>query len=199
MEKVRFSSAQKLAFAALALWCFSLLLTSFILSGHERVSGLGVLITGWLSPLVYNYAWFANVFFVYGFFRILEGKAPVVAAFAAVILSLDTVRFDTYILNEGGASSQIYGYGWGAVLWFLALSVFLIAVGVRCSELRSGNEQRRSLGIVEPLGFIFLILILVVSIDHAIKDWHVAHAVRPEPQGFAFKREGFLLVPKRYY
>jgi hypothetical protein len=129
-----------LSLISLATWCCSLFLPGLSLySENKSLFGFEILLTGWLSPLMLNFAWFANVFFIFGLAKLLAGGAPITSSFLAALLSLDTIRFDRYLLNEGGATTPIYGYGWGAVLWFVAIFMFLAAANLRRYELSATN------------------------------------------------------------
>jgi hypothetical protein len=130
---------------------------------------------GWLSPLVLNFAWFANLFYWYGALSILAGKRPEVSAIIAVLLSLDTFRYSRHLLNEGGATTPVYGYGWGAYAWIISILLLLIAAGLRQIESSSeeeGNNWRTAWkqGPLMVIGIALTIAIVTVTTYFAISD-----------------------------
>jgi hypothetical protein len=173
-----------LAATALALWVCSLFLTGLVLyTRQEALSGLYILAIGWLSPLMLNFAWFANVFFLYSAFALFSGGIPIKASALAVLFSLDTVRFSHFLLNEGGATSPIFGYGWGAVLWFAAMFLMLAAVGARRRQLGEARDW------VQPTGFALVALMLGFVAYFSIHDRSVANPTEAQRlTGIAFKR-----------
>jgi hypothetical protein len=116
-------NAIKLATVAMVLWICSLFLTGIALhhSAGERLPGWQILLTGWLSPLIGNFAWFSNVFFLYGYIRLLTGNSVKTTAIWATVLSMDMFLLSLYTMNEGGTQTIVYGYGWGAILWLLSI------------------------------------------------------------------------------
>jgi len=70
-------TARLLGIISLATWCCSLFLPGLSLySENKPLFGFEILLTGWMSPLMLNFAWFANVFFVFGLAKLLSGGAP---------------------------------------------------------------------------------------------------------------------------
>lgn len=143
LSKVLKPSSRSLAALALGVWLLSLPLTGLVLySNQMKLSGLGILAMGWLSPLMLNFAWFANPFFLIAILKLLLGnKSASKSAGAAALISLDTFRFDEYMLNEGGASTPVYGYGYGAILWLAAIFILLVAAGFREREQKTVNTN----------------------------------------------------------
>jgi len=103
---------------------FSLPLTGIVLySRHEHLKGYDILLNGWAAALYHlNFAWFANVCFLYCARRVPLGwPLPVKSAVVAALLSLDTFGLSSVTMDEGGATTLVYAYGWGAFLWFLGI------------------------------------------------------------------------------
>ena len=170
MQSDKIFTAERLAFAAIIVWCVSLALPGIVLYGrHEDLYGYEILLLGWMSLLVANFAWYANIFFIFGIFRLLGGRAISTTAFLAVFLSLDTFRFSEMLLNEGGATAPVFGYGWGAVLWFAAIWLLVAAAGARkiekagdISSERVSGLRLRSIGLGLSLAIIAFVGLLAI-------------------------------------
>lgn len=137
------------ALLAVGLWCVSLALPGLHSFGQQQ-SGLLILAIGWLAVVSGNLAWLANGFFLYSASRLIAGKRAAGSAFFASILSLDTFRLTETLSAKGemGTTIPIYGYGWGAVLWFGAVYVlFVTAVFREPNVSRSG----RAMGVLPAL------------------------------------------------
>lgn len=116
-----------ISFCAFATWSASLPFTVFLLKNGEEWSGASVLLFGLFSVLLPNFAWFANIFFLYACIKIHFGSKPVSwSVIIAIILSADSFR-----LTELPNSIAIDNYGWGFVLWFLSLFILAIAAGTQ--------------------------------------------------------------------
>ena len=197
MRVSRHLSARALTVLAIVLWGSSLAFVALALyAGERKVYGAEVLATGWLALLGLHVAWFANPLFLLSAVRLLLGKSAVTLSILAAVASLDTVRFKTYLLDEGGATTQVYGYGWGAVLWFLSLAVTLAAAGTRQVELnRAAGSDSKAGEWLRPLGFTTLLVVVLLAGYLAISDRLKAN---PREQqrlaNLAFKRESVCKV-----
>ncbi|MBK8070685.1 MAG: hypothetical protein IPK34_01110 [Ramlibacter sp.] len=180
-----------LALLALALWLTSLALVGLVLYAKQRqILGTEILIMGWLSPLIGNFAWFANPLFLWALLRLWAKNSAVGPALLSILFSLDVLRFSTYLLDEGGGSTPVYGYGWGMVLWFAALFMLLAAVGTRQIEKRldtlsaEGTDEW-----LRPIGIMACVAVLMGAGYLAITDRkHANAAERERLSGLAFKR-----------
>lgn len=190
MSPRRAISARNVAIAALFLWVISLAPTGLVLYGGQRhLPGYEILATGWLSPLMLNFAWFANVFFLYGILRLLSGGTPIVSSAIATVLSLDTFRFDRLLLNEGGATTPVYGYGWGAILWFLSIFFMMAATGTRQRETCASAEKQGRYSELQIIGLVLLIVMLGTTACLAVYDRVVANPIEAgRLENIAFKR-----------
>lgn len=191
-------SARLLGASSLVLWCVSLALPSLTLYSDKVLFGLEILLTGWLSPLMLNFAWFANVFYVFGVIKLLSGGVLRVSVVWAALLSLDTIRFAHYLLNEGGATTPVYGYGWGAVLWFVAIFILLSAADLRQHEVSKEKgspeqtwEPRRQIGLLLAVGTLISAGILAIH-DHLLAN---ADETRRLTALVAFKRTSVCTAP----
>lgn len=190
MSIIRKISAELLAATALTIWGCSLALTGIVLYFEEKhLAGLEILATGWLSPIMLNFAWFANIFFLYGILRLFSTGVPIKSAILATLLSFDTFRFTHYLLNENGGTSPVYGYGWGAVLWFSSIFLMLAAVGKRRREINISNRSMDTQEWLQPLGFVLLSATLGASSYFSIHDRMVANSTETQRlTNIAFKR-----------
>jgi hypothetical protein len=177
MLRSPYLTARLLGIISLVTWCCSLSLPGLSLySENKQLFGFEILLTGWLSPLMLNFAWFANIFFVFGLLKLLSGGAPSTSVLLAAILSIDTIRFDMYLLNEGGATTPIYGYGWGAVLWFVAIFTLLAAASLRERELSAIHSvPMQASGRHWLVGIVLAAVVLVGSSILSVHDHFVAN------------------------
>lgn len=187
-------TSKDLSKIAIVLWLCSLPLTGIdfyflMYSKESSLAGYEILYQGWLSPLVGNFAWFANIFFLYGFFHLIAGGTAVKSTITAAILSFDTFRFDEYMMNEGGSTTPVYGYGWGAVLWFLSIFLLLAAAGKRQLELKDESKQVNEYEWLRPLGFFLLVATFGVVGYFSIHDRIIANTAESHRLSkIAFKR-----------
>ena len=193
--------AKTLANVAIVIWLCSLALPGIDLyfqlySQRHWLPGYEILFMGWLSPLVGNFAWFANLFFLYAFSQVKIGRVPVKSSIFAALLSLDTFRFDQYMMNEGGSTAPVYGFGWGAVLWFLSITILLTAVGAQQPDSKE-NLKRSEYEWLRPLGIFLTVAILGASGFFAIYDRIMANPMETQRlAGIAFKRGKVCRAPE---
>ena len=185
-------SSTFLVVVALGLWLCSLPLTGFVLYAEQKqMMGLEILMLGWLSPLLPNFAWFANPLFLLAVISLFAGRPAPILTIVSAILALDTFRLSSYPLNEGGASTPIYGFGWGVIFWFTALLLIMAASGSRQVELRiETNGKASKLELLRPIGFFLCIAILGTTAYFGIHDRLLANSIERERlSGLVFKRD----------
>jgi len=98
-----------------------------------------LLLIGWLGPFDGHFAWFANPAFLIGQ---LTWRVPVVCrvvSVAALLLALSFLLHREIVVSEAPTYAKITGYGWGYVVWLLAMAC--LALG---SFLPRGLNLRRS-------------------------------------------------------
>jgi hypothetical protein len=183
-------SARQITLLALGLWIFSLFFSGLVLYYEQQhISGFEILLTGWLSPLDGNFAWFANIFFLLCVLSLFIGRTPKICALIAALLSLDTFRYSMFTMNEGGHSTPIYGYGWGAIIWLISICVIFIAVDLKQNELNKAKGEKKGNRIFLFIGFILLVSVVGISIYHAHNDRALANKSETKRlQTIAFKR-----------
>lgn len=184
--------AHRLGQLSLVLWLLSLLLPAWALYNGDQTPGYYVLMTGWLGPIVGNIAWFANVFFLSAAVKLVFHDRPApISASVGMLVALDTLRYDEVLLNEGGTTAPIYGYGAGAILWLAAISILLMATGFKLASKRQGE------GIVSSHwalacclgGGAMLALLVIFSAAFSVRDRLVANPTeRIRLASVAFKR-----------
>lgn len=155
---------------AFCLWFTSLFLVGFVDQGVSPWLGAQIFELGWLGLVVICAAWYANPVFLLSILILAtNAKAPRLLAVAAVLLALDTFRFANMPPNPN--APNIYAYGTGAVLWFAALLMVMIAAGVRHVEQRDGHLTfgKYCTDPLAALGSIFL-CIGAVLVVHWIND-----------------------------
>lgn len=175
--------------AALIIWLVSLALPGITTYGGS-ISGGVILFLGWLSL---NPAWFANLFVGYAFFRISASakSAPIVSVLVASVLSLFTFDLTRVLINEGGGTSPIYGYGVGAVFWFISICLYWIATSLRVMELNKTTPEIPTFlqNLFYRFGICMLLAVTVASIGLGITDRIGANAgERKYLKVTAFKR-----------
>lgn len=143
---------------------------------------------GWLSPLALNLAWYANPFFIYAVFKIINGKAPYIPALIALVLALDTFRFG--LLPSGsGYGYPVYGYGWGAILWLLAIFLLQFSIYIKKQGLDGQKINGTSIRSYLFLPSGISILVILLCFYFAVHDRAVANdAELAKLRNIAFKR-----------
>lgn len=158
--------SRRLALAALALWLLSLCLPGLVysrpVSEPESLWGYQILLLGWLGPLGYVFAWYANLFFLYVCWRLLETEGWPAFAWALSILIASDMFLHSKVPNGGGSVGYffVYGYGWGAFFWYSALLLAGVAVGVKWLEQR---HQYRGLRSIRHDGVALVATVLLVA------------------------------------
>jgi hypothetical protein len=190
MYTIKKNSAKQVTIFALIFWLSSLFFTGLELYGLRReISGLEILLSGWLSPLDGNFAWFANIFFIICALLLLLGAAPKISPILCVILALDTFRYSMLTVNEGGHSQPIYGYGWGAIIWLISMCVIFIAAGLRLYEINLATERRIFYKIYLFVGVFLLLATSSITFYNTYNDRSLANKSELKRlQNIAFKR-----------
>jgi hypothetical protein len=134
---------------AIALWVLALFLPAFGLYGGKTMSGLEVLLTGWLGPLGGAVSWYANPFFLFGVTRLFAGAMPIMSALSAALLAVPTLFLRQFLADEAGGLNYVYGLGWGAVAWFAAIGFLLLGTGL--SMFSPSAAARRIPPLRQPL------------------------------------------------
>ena len=164
---------------------------------QEKLYGWVILFNGPLGILGGIYAWYANVLFAFVVLRLLctkvtaSNKGIVASAFLAVLVSLDSFRFDRLLTDAGGGSIAVYGYGPGMFLWMSAILVGVIAVGVRVSETAAarGENYSGNVFLMIGAGIVGLVVLVSMSARYAVLDRVSAAGVERERLGaVVFKR-----------
>lgn len=176
---------------AIVIWFCSLPMRCIVLYSDEQVPGYLILVLGWLSPLLINFAWFANIFFLKGVLQLKSGKTATKSSIFAVILSLDTFRLTQYTLSEAGGATPVYGYGWGAALWFLSIIVLMAAAGLRNHEEGEAHDWLLSSSI------ILFVVLFGMTTYFATHDRMIANLSETKRlAGIAFKRGNVCTAPE---
>lgn len=189
--------ANTIANIAIICWLSSLALPGIVpYSAQHTWFGFEILLIGWLSPVIGNFAWFANIFILYAFFRLKAGKLPIQPSIYAALISLDTFRLNQVMMNEGGSTTPVYGYGWGAILWLLSIAILLIAVGTQQPD-PSDEVDRSGYQWVRTLGIYLTVVILGTSGYFAIYDRIMANPSESQRlASVAFKRVKICSAPE---
>lgn len=161
--------SNRLTVLAFVLWVFSLILPGLVVPSHvsdlENIYGINLLLLGWIGPLAGIFSWYANPFFLYVCRKLLSKSSgtPTTAAALSVLLASTMFFYERIPLGGGGSPVSIYGYGWGAFLWYSAILLAAAALGVR--RLEQGNQNQAFRSIWRNGSVILLILWLVVSLS----------------------------------
>lgn len=170
MNKLEKINSNKIALISCSIWFLSLFLPAITTYSNkdQNIFGIDILLIGWLG---FNAAWWANLTYIWSILKILGSKkSPYIAGFFTFILSLDTFRLDSVPLNAAGSTAPVFGYGLGAILWWLSIILLLIAINQRLIE-QSTDSTKTSLHISNIASprlsyFLFIIFIIAVSIKY---------------------------------
>ncbi|MBX8513599.1 hypothetical protein K5D69_02720 [Pseudomonas cichorii] len=158
----RILSSEVLSIVALILWIMSIFLPVGVDSKNEITPGWLALSMGWLGIGIYQFAWFANPLFLISFLYLQASRSAVELAVMALLLSLNTFTFPMGILAP-------YGYGWGMILWFLAIALMVAAAGA--FEVRNGKETGVDRGgWLRSFGLGLAVLIGGITVSLSIYD-----------------------------
>ena len=190
--KVIRMSYKELVAVSFAIWCLSLLFLGIsTYSSEHQYYGYQILLFGWLSPLVFNFAWYANLFYLFGLISLARGKMPIGSPIIASVLSLDMFRYGEQLKDTGGSTIPVYGYGWGAILWLIAIYTLSIAAGKRGIEPESGYNEF-DLRSARFLGVLLLSILVFGTFVLSVYQRIIANDDESELlYGVAFKR-GFV-------
>ncbi|WPP01763.1 hypothetical protein SFA35_10605 [Pseudomonas sp. HR96] len=186
----RWLSCNVLCALALACWLLSLGFRGLGADQKHMWYGGELLAWGWLG-LGQTLAWLANPLFLWTLVRLSTRRRTLVSGPLAFVLALDTWRLDTYLADEGGGQYQVYGYGWGAVLWLLSMTLLLAACGsVRTAHPHSPVALVRPQPWLRPLGLALGVLVVAAAGALAMEQRQIAnHTEQAALAAFAFKRD----------
>lgn len=131
--------AIRVAIVATALWLVSLVLPSFTTGPYEGPRfGFSILLEGLAWGWFFGWAVYANVFFVIIAARFSGNKPLRALALWMVALAATLPLFPGTPADYGiGFDPQpVESWGWGAVVWVLAILVLTLAVAVRAGVVR---------------------------------------------------------------
>jgi hypothetical protein len=111
------------------LYVLSLFLPVFVFETHEPVTGLTVLMLGWVGLLGLILSWLANPFFLAGLILLLIGEFRISRwiALAGLVIALQSFTVDAWWFNEG-SSTPITAFGAGFYVWFGSLVLLWVSV-----------------------------------------------------------------------
>ncbi len=141
---VKVSRSIVLATLALLIWIASLVAIGMTFHNGFRLHGYKILVIGWQGPLQGAFAWFANPLFLFSMLWLYVRErawVAVIGSLLAFAVALDTFRFDALRLNANANETSVYGFGLGAVLWFVAMAVAIVAAGTYLKEERIRRRQ----------------------------------------------------------
>lgn len=188
------SSSTCLTTVAVILWGLSLTQIGMTFHNGFRLQGVKILLVGWQGLLQGDFAWFANPLVAIALILLYlnEGPSwlPGLISLLAFFCALDTFWFDALTLNENGNVTPVYGFGWGAVLWFSAIATAIAAAGTYRKERLV--LARKFTGVAELfrwLGVALLIVIVTTSVRLYLLDRrHASQAERQYLKDVAFRR-----------
>jgi uncharacterized membrane protein len=128
------------------LWIASLFFIAITTYNPEHnLTGLDILLSGWLGPLSLNFAWYANITYAFSLFLLLANKPPIKPpiklSIISAVLAFNAITFHKLPLNEGGGAAAIYGYGIGFVLWVLAILFILFATSIKGNKFKNSSDK----------------------------------------------------------
>lgn len=117
-----------LLYAGIAIFTVSLFFNVFFTNTNE-VSGIWVLLTGWLGFIVFQFAWYANPLSLLAI--LLMRRRPLVAlllSILAVVLASEMFIFNEIPAASGDEKIYIKEFGLGAYTWFLSHCLVLYSL-----------------------------------------------------------------------
>jgi hypothetical protein len=137
---------KRLRMIGFAVACLMYLLS---LGGNTIATGAGT-DRGFLPGIIcllfgmeFHLAWYANPFIFVSAVLLLRNQFTWAAGCAAiaVLLSLTVFQIQEIMINEGGATGAVTGYGLGFYLW-LGCSLVLLATSLACVGLGRRNSNQ---------------------------------------------------------
>lgn len=179
-----------LAGLSLLLWLLSLGLPGFYASGEDRVwLGLTIVLMGipfgWMAESIGGYAVYANLFYVYVLVQTGRGKAVKLSVIAMLGLASLTVGFDRFMVSALPSYATVWSWGWGAVLWGMAL--LLLA----CAAWLPEEAGRRKV-VVRMAGGVGLAVIAGLA---GLKAWQYRAANADERERYLPPLSAFSVAP----
>lgn len=146
-----------LIFLSLAMWLVSLVLPAF-LTERETWFGVNILLIGiplgWLGAGLAGFAVYANIFYIYAWFKLLLGKnKPRVSIIMMLLLASLTVFLNEIMYDARPAYIELASWGWGAIIW--GMSVLLLAYAVWLPE----KYHKPRYALLPPIAFFSTIAI----------------------------------------
>ncbi|MDT3718305.1 hypothetical protein [Pseudomonas oryzihabitans] len=188
----RFSSnsfTYLLCWLAVLCWTASLFLPALGSSPEKLFSGKDLLAIGWMALLTGNLAWLANLWFLWAVVRVLRQRSASLLALLALGCALDTWRLTRYWVNEGGTTAQVYGYGWGAVLWLLSMTLLLAASGGVPGSSNKSSLTLHRIRWFKPTGLLLSAAVIISTGTLSTLQHNSSSKFEQERlRGYAFKR-----------
>lgn len=185
----RVLSASVLCYLALACWAGSLFLTALGSSTAKVFTGMEVLLAGWGAIFFANFAWLANLLFITALLRVLNQRKSDGLALWAFVFSLDAFRLSEYLQNEGGSFAKVYGFGWGAVLWWLAMTLIMAASGSLPDPDPDEGSVPAQWTPLRPVGLALFGIVVVCVAFTAVSQRSAASSFEQKKlSAYAFKR-----------
>lgn len=92
-------------------------------------------------------------------------------------------------MNEGGSTTPVYGYGWGAVLWLLSQCILMAAAGKRNIEIAKESNDANRNGWLHSLGVVLFVVMICTVAYFAVYDRTMGNnSENRRLSGIAFKR-----------
>lgn len=130
-----------LLYAGIAFFAVSLFFNVFFTNTNE-VSGIWVLLTGWLGFIVFQFAWYANPLSLLAI--LLMRQRPLVAlllSILAVVLASEMFIFNEIPAASGDEKIYIKEFGLGAYTWFLSHCLVLYSLLFNLLNKAHTNSQ----------------------------------------------------------
>src|SRR5687768_4983403 len=119
---------------SVGLWLVSLAMPALRTDGGD-MRGLAVLLTGWLGPITFTFAWYGNLFWLAGAIFMARGHAPPPLAIVPGLFLAATCLLGVTVADDSGSYPATLAHG--AYLW---LASFLVQLAATLAPHRPGRR-----------------------------------------------------------
>ena len=138
----------EIARISLLLWVVSLALPAiypYSDSNNDPIYGYFIFLFGWIMAGEGMFPWFANIFLLFGNFKLILSKSTtLISSFFALLCLLELIRFCYYPTFQYPLQNmqKDFNFGIGAYLWMLSIVIFSFASFIRSNNLEKLKHNK---------------------------------------------------------